>query len=301
MNKMTSFNEAFWGTDYLSTSGFDTMVKRVLDGKSLCKDMEGYFKQRAKMEADYSKSLANISKSLKSRDNIGQLEASWNALRCETDVAMTIHADASKLFSQLAEETRKFIEEANSKRKPSEEKMKKCQQVKATNYNKMTSAKKLYNQRCKDSDIAKQNYSLLKTSVTITAKDLDKARNQAEKCAEQADKADQAYQESVKGLEDARIQWEQEMVTVCETFQAMEEERINFSRDVLWAATNVDSKIAVDIDECGERVRTKLESCHIKDDICAFIEKFRTGEARPMAIPYENYYGVVNESHYAQI
>ncbi|KAK6172895.1 hypothetical protein SNE40_016465 [Patella caerulea] len=301
MSKMTSFNEAFWGTDYLSTSGFDTMVKRVLDGKSLCKDMEGYFKQRAKMEADYSKSLASLSKSLKSRDNIGQLEVSWNALRQEMDVAMKIHADASHFFSQLADETRKFIEEGNSKRKPAEEKMKKCHQVKATNYNKMVTAKKQYNQRCKDSDTAKQNYSLLKTTVTVTAKELDKARNHADKCAEQAAKADNAYQESVKGLEDARIQWEQEMVTASEIFQAMEEERIDFSRDVVWTATNVDSKIAVDIDECCERVRAKLELCDVKDDICSFIERFRTGEARPMAIPYENYYGVVNENHYAEI
>ena len=57
-----SFKGGFWESDFVSHSGFTTLSNHMKDGQKSTKMLEDYFKQRSKVEEDYSKSLLKISK-----------------------------------------------------------------------------------------------------------------------------------------------------------------------------------------------------------------------------------------------
>ena len=57
-----SFRNAFWEPDFVSQTGFDTLTNQVKDGQKSCKWLEEYFRQRAKMEEEYGKTLGKICK-----------------------------------------------------------------------------------------------------------------------------------------------------------------------------------------------------------------------------------------------
>ncbi|ESO94005.1 hypothetical protein LOTGIDRAFT_105043 [Lottia gigantea] len=285
-----TFNNSFWGEDFTSSHGFDTLLNRLLDGKALCKDMETYLKARSKLELEYSKNLSKLNQSLKFKGVVGQLEYSWDTFREELVQMTKVHEDSGRYFHELDTETRRFIDENSMKRKEISERTKKSHQQKITLYNKTQSLQKTYFQKCKESDTASDTYALLHQGVTTTTKELDKARGNSEKAQENAQKAEDAYKSSVHTLDVARRQWEDDMSLACQAFQTMEEERINYLRDLMWTCSNLDSQMALEKDDSCERVRQMLDTCDITQDIKTFIDGFQTGSSRPLPIPYENFY-----------
>lgn len=69
------------------------------------------------------------------------------------------------------------------------------------------------------------------------------------KCKDEKIKADDIYKGLVRQLEVTRASWETEMETMCDTFQQVENDRILFFRNELWALTNFDSKTLFDQDQ----------------------------------------------------
>jgi hypothetical protein len=172
---------------------------------------------------------------------------------------------------------------------------------------------------------------------TIT-KEYDKIKTKSIKATTAVETADQAYLESVQQLEEARIAWEHDtvggwvcvnvlcMCVVAQTiflathgdlicvkesgmrsFQEFEEERIDFTRKLMWLHTNVFSLTYVhndqvclchlsqrqpdddDFKQKCEFTRQALEKVSVEKDIHEFILCNRTGSERPRMSPLQSY------------
>lgn len=285
---MTKFADCFWGTDFNSTAGFDALCKRLKDGKQMCQDFEDFIRQRADAEEKYGKALMKLAESAKGKDEIGTLRESWEVIKTETENIGKLHVALSQqLIEELENCVRNFKDVQRDKRKKVEESVKRAQRNKKNCFDTTLRLKRTYEQKCHDVGMAEE---ALKRSVSLASKDEEKLRTKLGRAKTAVEQADTAYQNSVRSLEDARVMWEKEMEQCCNCFQTLEEERISFLRNAMWAYANTSSMNCVKVDETCEEMRKSLEHCAVESDIHLFVSMKKTGSDRPVRIEYENYY-----------
>ncbi|KAK3083225.1 hypothetical protein FSP39_017251 [Pinctada imbricata] len=110
MTRATLFEDAFWEQDITSTRGFDILVRRLKEGRKICKEVEDYFKERAKAEQTYAKAITNISRRLDCKEELGDLGQALRKLKTETEQIAKAHDEAYQDFSKLQKELAHFSE-----------------------------------------------------------------------------------------------------------------------------------------------------------------------------------------------
>ncbi|KAI8503103.1 proline-serine-threonine phosphatase interacting protein [Branchiostoma belcheri] len=268
----------YTGTDFCSTQGFETLLARVKEGSSMCKELEDFLKHRAKAEEDYSKALQKIVRSAGDGGEIGILRNAWDTVRKETEHLANVHMTMSQSLTKEAEDVRGFRKLQEQSRKETEEDNMKYTRLKRDLYKKTMDSKKSYEQKCKEADAAENAYST------------SRLKKKASGARQQAEQADTAYKSCVEGLEQSRVSWEKCHAHSCQVFQKMEEERIMFLRDKLWVHSNLGSMTCVQNDEHFEDMRKALEHCDQHKDINLFVNTKKTGTQRPAPVVYESYY-----------
>eukprot|EP00128_Syssomonas_multiformis_P007324 Colp12_sorted_trinity150504_noHs@29259 len=282
------FVEEFWGAEneYL---GFERLQKRLKDGKATCAAFSDYVKQRAHIEAEYGKALLKLAKGAGGERETGTLRMAWDGLIRETEKIGQAHLELSSgLVNQLEVACREFRATQRDARKKSEDIVIRLQKNRTSAKDKVNKCKKTYIEKCKEDERLSQHMPAVHQ---LAAKEAEKLQNKARKAKAEANKADISYQESVRQLENIRVEWENATEAAYEKFQTLEEERIDYLRNNMWALTNFLSSSCVHDDEAYERVRQGLEQCTVTKDIEEFIEINKTGTERPRFIDYESYYG----------
>ncbi|XP_066270131.1 proline-serine-threonine phosphatase-interacting protein 2-like isoform X2 [Branchiostoma lanceolatum] len=275
---MARFEESFWGTEFCSTQGFETLLARMKEGSNMCKELEDFLKHRAKAEEDYAKTLQKIVKSAGDGGEIGILRNAWDTVRKETEHLANVHMTMSQSLTKEAEDIRGFRKLQEQSRKETEEDNMKYTRLKRDLYKKTMDSKKSYEQKCREADAAENAYST------------SRLKKKASGARQQAEQADTAYKSCVEGLEQSRVSWEKCHAHSCQVFQKMEEERIMFLRDKLWVHSNLGSMTCVQNDEHYEDMRKALEHCDEYKDINLFVNTKKTGTQRPAPVVYESYY-----------
>ncbi|XP_065070874.1 proline-serine-threonine phosphatase-interacting protein 1-like isoform X1 [Rhopilema esculentum] len=284
---MVRFAESFWDKDPTGTAGYDTIIKRLKDGKKVCDDLVEFLKQRAKAEDEYGKALMRISQQAGASDEIGTLKDCIEILKKETESIGLSHCELSKRIEDVGKKVATFRDDQKNERTRMDEKMKRVQKEKKNAFESVVRAKGRYEHRCREFDIA---HEALESLSNYTPKEEDKHRGKVAKAKSSQENADQQYQSSVLLLKQIHDIWEQEMQVSCDRFQAMEEERIRFLRNELWLYCNVSSQMNVDEDKMYENMRLQLEKCDDSKDIVVFIHSKQTGSEIPSPLKYENYY-----------
>ncbi|CAH1788186.1 unnamed protein product [Owenia fusiformis] len=290
MAPVTSFADVFWGGDFCSTQGFETICRRMKEGRSSTKDFEDFLKQRLKIEQEYSKALVKLGKSSSASNELGSMREAWDCLRSETEKIGLAHVELALCLQEQTERLNKFSEQQKAERKRIEEKVKHHQDLKKSHYNKVLHNKKDYESKCRDADKAKETYNAIKLKGEATQKDLEKLETRMTKSRQAATSQDQQYKISVESLEKVRKDWEKEMANGAKALQQIEEERMRFTRQELWFHTNIISQACVEVDRECENVRNSLEKTSIQQDIELFIRDRQTGTEKPRPIVYESYY-----------
>lgn len=291
MTRTTVFSEAFWDNDLSGVAGWETLLKRMKDGRTLGLDIAHFFKDRAKAEADYSKALYNLAKKAGEKGT-GRLGEGWRVLKIQTENIATSHEEASVNLNQLHEELMKFLDDQKQTVKQWETIMKKQIQSKKSEHQKTMNLKKSYENKCVELNNAQENVKTAMASVTVKKTDIEKAQDKKEKCTDARNNADVAYKSAIETLEAVRQAWINDMEKCCKVFEEQDSRRIEVLRDKLWQFTNVESLTCVKHDDCAEKVRVVLEICDVNGDVQEFIDKYQTGSKRPDPILYENYYNL---------
>lgn len=280
------FADHFWNTDFNGTSGYETLITRLKDGKKLCDVFIDFLRARVKIEEDYGKSLIRLGQSAGTNDEAGTLKNAWIAVTKEAESIGTVHCEMAKKLNEMIDRTSKFREQQKNDRSKTDDKMRKLQRDKKAAYDTMSKNKRTYELRSKESQ---QCNDALDSKATYTPKEEEKLKKNQFKAKTQAENADSIYQSSIKNLEDARNKWQLDMEDTCELFQRFEVNRIQFLRNEMWVYTNLESLRAVDIDHKSEDCRTVIEKCDESADIQQFINIKQTGSERPAPILYESY------------
>lgn len=284
---VNSFINNFWDSDWDGTMGYDALVTRLKDGKKLYDAFTDFVRNRAKIEDDYGKRLINLAQVSGGQEETGTLRQAWDSIRKETENIGLIHCDLSKQLNDLAERSTRFREVQKQERLKIDDAMRKEQKDKKICHENLLKAKKLYEQRCKESDFAKDAYA---SKSSYTPKEEEKLKRQNQKCKTAAEAADIAYLNAVKQLEEYRQKYIIDMEDACSKFQMIEEKRIQFLRNELWTYTNLGSGHIINMSEKYELSRKVIENCNEKLDLQLFINVNNTGTIRPPPIEYENFY-----------
>ncbi|XP_061188537.1 proline-serine-threonine phosphatase-interacting protein 1-like [Saccostrea echinata] len=286
----TRYKDSFWDTDINSTSGYDELKNRMKDGKKLSNEVENYFKQRAKIEKDYSKDLQKLVDNCKLKVELGSLEKAWMEVKSETLKIAQIHENAGVDFDKLAQEMSSFTEEQKRQVKATEDTVQKLHNNLKSTYSKLTSQEKTFHLKGEDYDKVQNSLKFTENNNRgqPTTKELEKLRNKELKAKDELDKNESSYKSLLEEVTKCKAAFEKEMTKMCEIFQELDEKRIEHTRENLWKCTNVDSRICVDHDECAEKMRLIIEPCDIDKDIQMFIKNCRTGSEKPPDVTFKS-------------
>eukprot|EP00730_Choanoeca_flexa_P001895 TRINITY_DN10830_c0_g1_i1.p1 TRINITY_DN10830_c0_g1~~TRINITY_DN10830_c0_g1_i1.p1 ORF type:complete len:365 (+),score=65.31 TRINITY_DN10830_c0_g1_i1:298-1392(+) len=288
------FEECFWGGDFTSTKGFDSLHVFMKDGQTFTGDVINFFKARAALEETYAKGLQKLAKNAAGTTETGTLRAAWRVITEETMETGRRHADhAKEISTQIEKPIKDLRDQHRTFRKKLEDNLKKTAKTKAQRYSSNEKARERYNTRCRELGTAQDQSN---SGTTLPPKEQDKLKAKLNKAKQAAEAADAAYKEAVEKLDEARRIWEGEMVEACHYFQEMEEERRDLLRRKFWDYANRVSNICVFSDKKAESMRLSLEGCDVDTDVQQFIVEKQTGTTRPPPILYHNFYGGPDET-----
>ncbi|XP_021339868.1 proline-serine-threonine phosphatase-interacting protein 1-like, partial [Mizuhopecten yessoensis] len=174
MTRTPKFVDSFWDPDITSTRGSDVILRRMKEGRKVCKELIEYLSERSKAEAAFAKALKNAARKLENNLEIGDLGSSMLSLKAETEHIAVAHETAGTDFSSLSIELSNFSKEQEVAKAQRGELLQKATSNKLTSNTKASTLKDKYVQRCRERDTANDAYKTARSSVTTQAKDLQK-------------------------------------------------------------------------------------------------------------------------------
>ncbi|XP_056463796.1 proline-serine-threonine phosphatase-interacting protein 1-like [Gadus chalcogrammus] len=296
-NRMTPllFKDAFWGRDFTSREGYDTLIDRLKDGRQICKDVQELIKMRAQAEEQYGKELVLIAHKARGLKEIGTLRASFDQLKAHIENIGNFHIHLSNVLEEEVKRIEIFQEKQKAQRKKFESIMEKLMKTKSSWYKKTMESKKNSKQRCQEATEA-ENLAAKMAATSSTPKIIEKAYQKVQHCKQTAAESESLYLGNIVHLENVRQDWIGTHQSTCEVFQQLESDRISFLRCVLWDHCNHFSMQCVKDDEIYEDVRKGLEKCEISTDNNLFIQTKSTSSSPPEPVMFRNYSVLLEES-----
>lgn len=283
------FKGNFWSSDILSTSGYDSIIQHLNNGRKNCKEFEDFLKERASIEEKYGKDLLSLCrKKACGQSETNTLKRALEVFKQQLDNVAQCHIHLAQTLREEARKMEEFREKQKLQRKKTEAIMDAAHKQKSSQFKKTMDAKKTYEQKCRDKDEAEQ--AVHRSANLVNQKQQEKLFVKLATCKTAVEDSDKAYILHVNMLDKVREEWQSEHVKACEVFEAQECERINFFRNALWVHVNQLSQQCVTSDNIYEQIRKSLEMCSIEKDIEYFVNHRKTGQTPPAPIMYENFY-----------
>ncbi|EAU91195.2 SH3 domain-containing protein [Coprinopsis cinerea okayama7 len=280
-DRSLDFCNAFWG---VGDVGVEVLFARMRGATRTIEELRSFWKERAVIEEDYAKRLAKLSKVVLGRDEIGDLRASLDTVRLETERQASFHANlASQIRTDLETPTTAFHNRLLSHKKTQQlsiEKEFKTKQAQEAHVNK---AREKY-----ESDGMRIN-AFTAQSTLVQGKELDKITAKLERAQQTVQVNEREFANFAKILAETTKKWELSWKAFCDNCQDLEEQRIEFMKDNIWAYANAVSTVCVADDESCEKIRLSLEQMEPEREMEYFVSNYGTGNDIPDPPAFVNY------------
>ncbi|KAG8967891.1 hypothetical protein FRC05_001856 [Tulasnella sp. 425] len=275
------FCNSFWGPN---DCGVEVLFARMRGAVRTMEEVRGFWKERIAIEEEYAKKLAKIAKLPLGRDEIGDLRAALDTLRTETDAQAAQHlAFVQSMKRDLDQPTNDFIGKQNNHKKTFQAAIEKSYKAKQTQEKYVEKAREKYESDC----VLINSYTA--QSTLLQGKELDKIQTKLERAQQTVQANERDYQNFARALGDTCKRWEGEWKTYCDQCQDLEDERIEFIKDNVWAYANAVSTVCVADDESCEKLRVHLEQVDADKEMEHFVKDYGTGPMMSEPMPFISY------------
>lgn len=173
-----------------------------------------------------------------------ELRNSIDTLRLETDRQAGFHNTLAQLIrTDLETQVGAFVTRQQQHKKVYQAAIEKEHKVKQTRDQHASKAREKY-----ESDCLRIN-SYTAQSTLVQGKDLEKIHLKLERAQQTVQVNENDYAQFTKVLQETMLKWEQDWKAFCDTCQDLEEERVEFMKDNMWAYANAVSTVCVSDDE----------------------------------------------------
>ncbi|KAF9235240.1 hypothetical protein BU15DRAFT_89609 [Melanogaster broomeanus] len=275
------FCNAFWG---VGDGGVDVLFARMRGAARTVEELKTFWKERSSIEEDYAKRLGKLAKMTIGKDEIGELRNCIDTLRLETDKQAGYHSQlAQQIRTELEGQAGAFAAKQQHHKKVYQAAIEKEFKVKQTREQHTSKAREKY-----ESDCLRIN-SYTAQSTLVQGKDLEKIHLKLERAQQTVQVNENDYAQFTRVLQETMQKWEQDWKSFCDSCQDLEEERVEFMKDYLWAYANAVSTVCVSDDESCEHMRVALEQLEPEKDMENFVRDYGTGSAIPEIPVFVNY------------
>ncbi|KAG1851327.1 hypothetical protein DFJ58DRAFT_426484 [Suillus subalutaceus] len=275
------FCNSFWG---VADGGVDVLFARMRGAARTMEELRNFWKERSAIEEDYAKRLAKLAKMSIGKDEIGELRNSVDTLRLETDKQAGFHLQLSQqIRNDLEGQAAAFSARQQHHKKTYQAAIEKEFKVKQTREQHASKAREKY-----ESDCLRIN-SYTAQSTLVQGKDLEKIHLKLERAQQTVQVNENDYAQFTRVLQETMQKWEQDWKAFCDTCQDLEEERMEFMKDNMWAYANSVSTVCVSDDESCEKMRLALEQMEPEKEMENFVRDYATGNAIPESPAFVNY------------
>ncbi|OSC97342.1 hypothetical protein PYCCODRAFT_1399063 [Trametes coccinea BRFM310] len=280
-SRSLDFCNAFWG---LGDGGVEVLFARMRGAMRTMEELKNFWKERAAIEEQYAKRLASLAKVTLGRDEIGELRASLDTLKHETEKQAQGHMlVAQAIRNDLEGATSTFLARQQQHKRGIQAQIEKEFKNKQTQEGYVARAREKY-----EADCVRIN-SYTAQSNLIQGRDLEKVHLKLERAQQTVQANQRDYANFARALQDTMVKWEQSWKAFCDSCQDMEEDRIEFMKDNMWAYANAVSTVCVSDDESCEKLRLALEQLEVEKDMENFVRDYGTGNAIPDPPPFIDY------------
>ncbi|KAI5122334.1 hypothetical protein M0805_002501 [Coniferiporia weirii] len=272
-NRSLDFCNAFWGT---TDGGVDVLFARMRGAARTVEEIRAFWKERASIEEDYSKRLSKLTKQTLGKDEIGELKNSLDTLRLETDRQATAHANlAQQVRSELESPASAFVTRQAQFKRNAQSVIEKAFKNKQTQETYVTKAREKY-----ETDCMRIN-TFAAESKLVQGRDLEKIQSRLNRAKQTVTANERDFANFARALQVTVEKWESDWRAFCDACQDLEEERIEFMKDNVWAYANAVSTVCVSDDESCEKIRISLEQLEPDRDMENFVRDYGTGNEIP--------------------
>ncbi|KAK0226696.1 hypothetical protein IW262DRAFT_1267601 [Armillaria fumosa] len=263
------FCNSFWGPD---EAGVNILCARMRGAECTTDELKNFWKERSALEEDYGNRLMELSKRVIGRDEIGDLRNVLDTLKLETEKQAAAHIElATKIQYELGKSTTQLLIQQSDLRKNSQIPMEKRFKLKQMQESYVAKAREKFQSDCVRID------SYAKQIDVNPGKDVERLQaklNRAKQTVQANEKDYAAFTEKLKYM---TSEWELEWRQFCDESQTMEEQRMEFMKDTLWAYANLVSTVCVSDDVSCEAIRSLLDQFEGDRDIENFVNDYGTG------------------------
>ncbi|PPQ64545.1 hypothetical protein CVT24_008447 [Panaeolus cyanescens] len=272
-----AYCNSFWGT---GDSGPNIMFARMRGASKTTDELRNFWNERCVIEEEYAARLAKLAKAPIGADEIGELRNSLDTLRIETEKQSESHLElANQIRLDLEGPTAQFHQKQIVHRRSIQVPLERKFKEKQTQESYVKKSREKYEADC----LRVQSYTQQASYMTGT--DLAKVQLKLQRTRQTMQGNERDYEKFSKDLADFLPGWEREWKDYCDSCQDLEEERLDFMKDIIWAYANDISTICVTDDQSCERIRTALDNLEPERDVENFVNEFGTGNL--ISVPAE--------------
>ncbi|KAF7362504.1 Septation protein imp2 [Mycena venus] len=280
-DRSTDFCNAFWGH---GDGGVDVLFARMRGAARTMDELRNFWKERAAIEDDYARRLAKLAKQTLGRDEIGELRNSLDTIRVETERQAQYHLTLSQqVRADLEGQTSAFHAKQQHHRKTYQNAIEKEFKAKQTQEGYVTKAREKYENDC----IRINSYTA--QLGLVQGKDAERIHLKLERAQQTVVQNERDFANFARALADTVAKWEQDWRVFCDSCQDLEEDRLEFTKDNMWAYANAVSTVCVSDDESCEKMRLALEQMEPEKDMENFVRDYGTGNQIPDPPAFVNF------------